>query len=128
VFAGAQWSVIAVALLWVARTILLVPLHMLLLRRLLGMSFADLVRPMLAPLGAGAFMGACVMTLRLALDAQGASDLVKILAIVPAGAMVYGAAIWLLSPQLFGMAIRTASIIVGPFRKKPVLASKGVET
>jgi O-antigen/teichoic acid export membrane protein len=128
VLAAAPWGVTAIAAFWVAREVLLVPVHMALVQRLLGASLSDLLRPMLTPIIASAIMGVCVVLARLALDPRDISYVIELLMLVPAGAVIYAAAVWLLSPDLFRMALRTASVVAGPMRKKPAVLSNEVET
>jgi len=72
-------------------------------------------------------MGLALAMLRLALEMGSAASFVELLVLVPAGAVVYGAVVWLLSPSLFGMATRAAALMTEPLRRKPVI-SKEAET
>ena len=65
------------------------------------------------------------MALRILLEMRAMPDLLELLAVVPLGAAIYIAAIWLLSPELFSMAFRTATAVISPLRDKPVMVSKG---
>jgi O-antigen/teichoic acid export membrane protein len=115
--AFAPFGLVAVVAVWVARAFVLMPMNVLLVRRLLGMPLARLALPIGAPLAGSAAMAAGVAVLRLALP-EGVAPAVELAVLVPAGALIYGAAIRLLAPQLFGLALRTAGLIAG--RRKDI--------
>jgi O-antigen/teichoic acid export membrane protein len=128
VILAAPWGIAAIAIFWVARELLLVPVHMALVQRLLSISLVDLVRPMLTPLAASLAMGLTLALLRLALEHGQATSYVELIVLVPTGAAVYLAAVWLLSPDLFAMASRAVAMMAEPLRRKPAIASKEAET
>jgi len=113
----APFGLLAVVAFWVARSFVLMPMNVLLVRRLLAVPLARLALPIGAPLAGSAAMAAGVSVLRLALP-QDVAPAVELAVLVPAGALIYGVAIRLVAPELFGLALRTAGLIAG--RRKDV--------
>ncbi len=119
VLALAPLGMLAVAIFWVARALLLVPIHIALVRRILGMPAHAIAAPTLVPAIATLVMAAGLAPLRIALEARGMNAWTELALLIPAGAFLYGIAIRLLSPDLAGLAMRTARVIGTPQRKTP---------
>ncbi len=117
--AAAPFGLYAVTCVWVARTVLLVPLqHVFLARRLLAVSAERLLAPLAAPAGASLAMAGGLVLLRLALPPN-LAPAVELALLVPVGAIIYAGAIRLLSPPLMGLALRTAGLAMAPARRLP---------
>lgn len=114
--AAAPLGLEAVVAVWVARAFLLMPLHILLVHRLLSAPLPRLVAPVLAPLAGAAAMAAGLAALRLALPPD-LAPAAKLALLVPAGALIYVLAIRLLSPRLFELALRTLGVAAAPLRR-----------
>ena len=108
----APFGLVAVAAFWVARAFILMPMNVVLVRRLLAVPLGRLALPIWGPLAGAAAMAAGVSALRLALP-EGVAPAVELAVLVPAGALIYAIAIRMLAPQLFGLALRTAGHIAG---------------
>jgi hypothetical protein len=106
------FGIMAASIFWVARSVALLPIHVILLRKLLHTRASALAQPMGPPLLAALIMGAAILGLRVA-----ATDEIKpvlLLAItVPIGALIYVGAIWALSRELATMAFRTLRMMAG---------------
>jgi len=113
VMAVSPWGVRAVAAVWVAKSVLLLPVHLALLRRLLGVKLAALARPVGPPLAASALM-ATALAATLAVAGGTVAPATLLLTAVPAGIAVYVAFIFAISPELLCIAARTARIMVAP--------------
>lgn len=106
-------SMVAVA--WVGRSFLLLPVPLLLLRRILGIPMTSLLAPILPPAAATTIMTAAVGALVWSIgNSIGNAEIVLAAALV--GALTYVAAIALLSPDLARVATRTVTIMVAPSR------------
>jgi hypothetical protein len=103
----------AVAVAWVAKSILLLPVQMLLLGRLLDLPMRAVAAPLAAPLAASALMALVLAGIRWGLGA-GAGDLTVLLVAVPAGALVYLAAIALIAPDLIRTTASAFRLSVAP--------------
>ncbi len=94
---AAPWGLEAVAMAFVIRGALMTPFFLRVLRRATGMAAGTSLRAAFEPaLGVGA-MGAVLIPLRWALDAD--QEPLLSLAIAPLGAVVYALVLWQLAPQ-----------------------------
>lgn len=114
--AAASFGIEVMVIGWTVRSFLLVPVHLALVRRMLGAPVGRLLSPVVAPLGGVLAMAAGLVGLRMALP-PGLPPLAELAVLVPTGALIYGAAIWLLSPHLLHLAFRTAGRVVAPAHK-----------
>lgn len=121
--AFAPFGLLALVAFWVARAFVLMPMNVALVRRLLAAPLGRLAQPIWAPLAGTLAMAAAVSALRLALP-EGVNPAVELAVLVPAGALVYAAAIRLLAPRLFELALRTAGQVAG--RREPIQDAKGL--
>jgi O-antigen/teichoic acid export membrane protein len=103
----------AVAAAWVAKSVVLLPVQVALLHRMLEVSVRDLVRPVLPPLSASVIMAALLSAL-VGLGGEEIPAATLLLIGVPSGAMVYALSVFLISPDLLRVALRTARIMVSP--------------
>lgn len=111
----APLGVWAVAAAWVGRSFLLLPVPMLLLRRILGVSMADVLAPAVMPAFATAAMSAALAGLIWSVgDSIGHVEL--LLAGIATGVATYVVAIGLLSPELLRTAASTVKVMVAPSR------------
>lgn len=117
VIALARFGTPVVAMFWVARAVLLVPLHLVLVRRILGQTFPALAAPLVVPALAAVVMAAGLVSMRLALEATRLAPWIELALLVPAGALLYGLAVRLLSPELASLVIRTARVLGTPRRE-----------
>ena len=102
-----------VAVAWVAKSILLVPVQIVSLRRLLHSSAGALMAPPLAPLAASTVMALVVLALRWGLEsAVGAPTLLAIA--IAAGALVYLAVIALIAPDLIRSTASAVRLSAAP--------------
>lgn len=109
---AAPHGMLAVAAVWVARAFLLLPLHIVLVRRLTGLPPGRLLLPLRIPFVACAVMVAAVVALR-ARPPFGALDPGPELALLlPTAVAVYWLAVRLLSPDLFSTALGTARMML----------------
>lgn len=115
----APFGVLAVAGFWVARAFLLMPLHVVLVRRLSGLSLDQLLLPMRTPFAATAIMAAVIIAIRTQTPFGVLDPGVELALLVPAGVIAYWLAIRLLSPELFSTALGTARVMVSPVRSGP---------
>ncbi len=110
----APLGMLAVAIFWVARAAALLPVHILLIRRILGLTAYAIAAPVFAPAMATLVMVAGLLPLRMWLATTGLPDYAELALLVAAGAPLYGAAVWLLSPDLAGLAMRVARTVGAP--------------
>lgn len=115
-FLAAPFGLQAVVAVWVLRAFLLMPLHVVLVRRLLAVSAGRLIAPVAAPLASALAMAAGVGALQHVLP-QGLAPLGVLVILAASGSVIYVAAIGMLSPRLMGLAFRTAGVAVAPARK-----------
>lgn len=102
----------AVAIFWVAKSLALIPIHILLLRRLLGTGGLWLLRPALAPLGASLIMAAGLFAFERWLGgALGAGPLLGIEVVLGVG--LYWLAIRVTAPALQRFALSTFRSMAG---------------
>lgn len=117
----------AAVLGWVARTFILLPLQVYLLKRLLGVSFLRVLAPAFAPLAASAAMAAAVAGVVWAV--AGRIDNAALVALaVGTGIAVYGAAIALLARDLVKFVFnipRLLSVPMPPPEPQPSLMPGG---
>lgn len=115
VLALSPYGIEAIAAAWVAKTVLLLPVHIALLRHMLGVSLNALVSPVLAPLAAAIVMAIVLIAAPWDL-LESATPVMRLTIAIPVGAAVYAAAIFVISPALFQTAARTARIMITPQR------------
>lgn len=115
--AVAPYGIEAMVAVWVGRAFLLMPLHVMLLHRLLAVPYKRLAGPVVAPLAATAVMAGGLAVMGLALPAL--PPLATLVLLAAVGAIVYAAGIRLVSPPLFGLALRTAGRAVASTPKAP---------
>jgi len=115
VVAFTELGIEAMAMAWVAKSILLLPVQVALLRRMLGLRVRILIAPIVAPLLAAAIMAAALAGIALALGDR-VGDIALLLVTIPAGAAAYLGAVFVISPELIRVAARTARIMLTPQR------------
>lgn len=115
VLACTPLGIAAMAAGWVVKSILLLPVQLVLLRRLLGIGIRPLVSPIGSPLVSALAMGAALLGLNLGLGDR-LGDLAFLAVAVPIGAAVYLAAAFAISPDLIRVAGRTARLMAAPQR------------
>jgi len=116
VLALAPFGMLAIAGFWVARAVVLMPVHVGLVSRLLATPARDVAWPAAAPLVGTAVMAAGVAALRLLLAGEGLGPIAELALLVPTGALLYGTAVWIVSPELIEAAMKTARVMVTPAR------------
>lgn len=109
--------------IWVARELVALPMTLRLLRRATGMSALDQLRGALAPLAAASVMVAAVVLGRYLLP-SGLSPLVRLLVLVPLGALAFVAIARLLDRELVKSVLSFARSAVG--RSKRPAAQAGL--
>jgi PST family polysaccharide transporter len=102
-----------VAAAWVAKSVLLLPMQIVLLRRLLHRPVRALATPPVAPLAASAIMAGAVIALRWGLGAA-VGDAALLAIAVPAGALVYLAVIALIAPDLIRSTASAVRLSAAP--------------
>lgn len=112
----ARFGVLAVAGFWVARSFLLLPLHVVLVRRLTGLTLEQVLLPLRTPFAATAIMAAVIIALHTRMPFGPLAPGVELALLVPAGILAYWLAVRLLSPDLFNTALGTARMMVAPGR------------
>lgn len=103
----------AVALAWIAKSVVMLPVHVTLLRRMLQVPVTALLRPLGPPFVGSAIMAAGLIAF-LGLAGDRLTDVTLLLIAVPAGAAIYAACIFVVSPDLLRTAARTIGIMVKP--------------
>lgn len=101
----------AVALAWIAKSVVILPLHVTLMRRVLAVPATSLLRPIGPPILGSAIMAAGLLALT-SLVGPRVEPGVLLLVAMPAGASIYTASIFLISPDLLQTAMRTLAIMV----------------
>lgn len=96
--------------IWVARSLLLMPIHVALVSRVLQLPAWRVASPTFAPTMAAAAMAGAILAARAALPSDLAPS-IYLAIVVPMGAAIYGAAIWLLNPDLVRLVLRTVSVM-----------------
>lgn len=104
----APYGVLAVATAWVARAFLLLPLHIVLVRKLTRLTYGQLLLPLRTPLLATAVMAASVVALRASPLFGPLEPAAELALLLPTAVAVYWLAVRLLSPDLFSTAVGTA--------------------
>jgi O-antigen/teichoic acid export membrane protein len=98
--------VVAIAIFWAGKSFAYMPIHVYLLSRLLAVRAEWLLQPACVPLASSLIMGAAVFASdRWLFGALGSPAALLLDAAV--GVAVYGAAIWVLSPDLQRLAVTT---------------------
>jgi hypothetical protein len=96
--------------IWVARSLLLMPVHVALVSRVLHLPAWRIASPTFAPAIAVAAMAAGVLVLQTILPA----DLIPshyLAIVIPIAAAIYVAVIWLLNPDVIRLLLRTVSVM-----------------
>jgi hypothetical protein len=96
-----------------------VPIHIGLVRSILGLPASAIAAPLIVPALATLTMAAGLGPLRLALDGQEWSPWLELALLIPTGIALYGTMIWLTSRELTNLALRTARVIAVPQGKAP---------
>lgn len=105
----APWGILAITALWVGRHFALLPVHLLLVRWVLGTTGLEVLKPAVQPLVASTAMAIVVAAIQWAL-VERVSAMVLVAIAVPAGAAVYGATVRLLFPKLMREAFDVVRI------------------
>lgn len=113
VFAVASFGIEAAVAAWVARLLILMPVHVALVSRLLSLPATRVVAPAMAPLVTTALMAASVLLLQFFLP-HDLGSFATLGIVVPAAAAVYAGAVCLLYPELARFAWRTATVLGSP--------------
>jgi PST family polysaccharide transporter len=103
----------AVAAAWVVKSMVLLPVQVLLLARLLEVRVRVLAAPPLAPLAASAAMALVLAAIRWTLG-DGAADWTVLLVGLPVGAVTYVAVIALIAPELIRTTAGAVRLSVAP--------------
>lgn len=113
----APFGVIAITGFLVVRTVILMPVHILLARRVLPVSVGELIAPLLVPAAAAFGMLAVIVPARSLLDPArwGAAGELALLATL--GALTYAGVSWLLSPALVATIARMTREMLRPARE-----------
>jgi PST family polysaccharide transporter len=106
-------GIMVVAIGWVGQSFLLMPLEIMLLKRILRVRLSEILAPALVPAVATVIMSAAVAVLLWGVG-DSISNLDRLLAGVPVGVVTYVLAIALLSPNLMRVATSTVKIMVTP--------------
>jgi len=109
--------------IWVARSLLLMPIHVALVSRVLQMPAWRIASPTFAPAIAAAAMAGGILATRAALPSDLAPS-IYLAIVIPVGALIYGTAIWLLNPDLVRLLLRTVSVMA-PDRRTNVSSDQG---
>lgn len=109
------WGVNAISIAWICVWVALMPVQIVLLKRLLNVSSRALIAPIFTPSVASVVMGLVLLQFGWTLG-KDLSPLSTLLITVPLGALVYAATIFLISPDLFRTAANTARVVVTPTR------------
>jgi PST family polysaccharide transporter len=99
IWALMPFGIEVVAIAWVAKSIVLLPAQVALLRRLLDVPVSRLLAPIAAPLAASAIMAVIVGAVFWGLGGA-VSDVVVLAVTIPAGALAYAVAVALIAPDL----------------------------
>ncbi|MEX2455405.1 MAG: lipopolysaccharide biosynthesis protein [Rhodospirillaceae bacterium] len=111
IFALRNQPAVWVAAMWTVKSFAYMPVHVLLLQRLLGTDFGRMFRPACVPLAAGLAMGAAVLAADRWLFA-GMGTTAALCLEIALGVLVYWGAIRLLSPDLLRFAAATMRTMV----------------
>ena len=112
----APFGMLAIVGFWVVRAALLVPLNVMLAHRLLTAPVRRLLDPMRIPAIATGVMAAGVLGGRALLEQRGYGPVTELAVLVPLAVLLYMAAVRILSPELAGLATRTARVMLTPAR------------
>lgn len=108
-----RWGLVAIAMVWVGRLFVILPAIVLLLRWLLRERIRGLLQPAAAPLAASG-----LMTAGMAVMVWQFGGTVPDIALIPVatalGAVLYGLALWSLSPDLMRHTIKTLRTAIHP--------------
>ncbi|MDY6802767.1 MAG: lipopolysaccharide biosynthesis protein [Cyanobacteriota bacterium] len=99
----------AVAAAYVIRGYLLSPIPLLMIRKLIGIEGSDYFRQLASPLGASIIMVGSIFAVKY-LVANSISISAQLVVCVAVGAIIYGVAIALLAPKLFGRVIELVKL------------------
>lgn len=108
----APFGLEVVVMAWVARTFLLLPLQVFLLRRLLQTKLRTILAPLVEPAVASAVMSCAVAALLWGIDGR-IDNTLLVGAAAALGAIVYAVAIAAAAPDLFRTAIRLPRFMAG---------------
>jgi PST family polysaccharide transporter len=111
--ACAGLGVAAVTAAWVSRSFVLLPIHVVLLGRVLGVKPVRIARIALAPIVAATVMGAAMLAVRGAVEGS-VSVPIELGSAALSGALVYVAAVALLAPSLLRFAARAGRVMLLP--------------
>jgi PST family polysaccharide transporter len=114
VMALAPFGMMAIVAFWVFRGAMLVPLNVIATKRLLAAPLGRLLEPMRIPAIATAVMAAGIYGGRALLEQRGFGPVVELAALIPLAVLLYMGTVRLLSPELAGLATRTARVMVTP--------------
>ncbi len=121
IFALSPLGITVVTAFWVFKSFALLPVHLLLMRKLLGVRLGALTAPSFGPAAATIIMSGFVgLLLWAAADLPQALQLVLAIAV---GAVSYVAAILLIAPDLLRTALNAGRIMVRPAVKTPPAAN-----
>jgi PST family polysaccharide transporter len=96
--------------IWVARSLLLMPVHIALVSRVLDLPAWRVASPAFTPSIAGATMAGGILLLQAFLPPNLAPSYVLAI-VVPIAAAIYIAVVWLLNPDLIQLLLRTLSVM-----------------
>jgi O-antigen/teichoic acid export membrane protein len=113
----APFGMLAIVTFWVFRGAMLVPLNVIATRRLLGIPVGRLLAPMRTPAIATAVMAAGIVGGWYLMERRGLGPMVELATLIPIAMLLYMGAIRLLSPELAGLATRTARVMLTPARE-----------
>jgi O-antigen/teichoic acid export membrane protein len=109
--------------IWVARSLLLMPIHIVLVSRILRLPVWRIASPAFAPSIAVAIMAAGLLLLRTVLPPDLAPSYFLAI-VVPISAVIYVTVVWILNPDVVRLTLRTASVMA-PSRRTTVPVHQG---
>ncbi len=113
----APLGLIAVVAFLVLRSALLIPIHAVLVRRLLPVDGRALVEVAFAPAAGSLVLGLAVAALASLPEIASLPPTAALAVLGGGGGAVYVTVVWLLSPALVELALRTARAMVSPVRQ-----------
>jgi len=119
VYLAAPFGIEIAVAVWLARSFLLMPIHVILVSRILGVTVWRVASPAATPLIAAAIMAGGVSLLQMTLP-PGLTPILVLAIVVPVATLIYLAAVWLVNPSLARMTLRAASVIAPSRGASPV--------
>lgn len=124
IFALSPFGITVVTAFWVFKSFALLPVHLMLMRKLLGIRLGALAAPSFGPAAATLIMAGAVSLLLWA--AEGLPASLQLILAVTTGATSYVIAILLIAPDLVRAVLSAGRIMVRPTVKTPPAANDAV--